>query len=243
MWRAMGGKKQFMGIVQKFEPDDDSNEAVPRDCRVRPGAMGPGAAERARAFFKLDDPRGELDGPGHFQRPVAGTIFEKFGVVNNEKSLPSCLVGHFMCIQEAMTEMSCYDGSPQSGPRSIADDVICVASKNQAFIDGLLPTDPIFTEHYEEFFPFELDEKYGVIARVRSGDKVGIAYAIGAGLACCPPRKAERFDLDVICVTSNGLICATPMHALGANPDIKEGDVLCFGAQCVLAVKHDDHWK
>jgi hypothetical protein len=210
----MGGKKQFMGIVQKFEPDDDSTEAVPRDCRVRPGAMGPGGAERARAFFKLDDPRGELDGPGHF-----------------------------MCIQEAMTEMSCYDGSPQSGPRSIADDVICVASKNQAFIDGLLPTDPIFTEHYEEFFPFELDEKYGVVARVRSGDKVGIAYAVGAGLACCPPRKAERFDLDVICVLSNGLICATPMHALGANPDIKEGDVLCFGAQCVLAVKHDDHWK
>ena len=207
MWRDMGGKKQFMGIVIKHETDD-GNEAVPPEARMRDPRY-PG-----RAYFKLDDPRDDLDGPGHF-----------------------------MATMEVMAEMACYDDTTLDRAKPL-ENAVSVACKDRRIIAGLKPTDPIVEDNYDEYFPFELNEKYGVIARVRSGDQVGIALRHGGDDSPIDgvPRSAERFDLGVIAVTSNGIITATPHHSAAAAPDVGEDDLVCFSADCVLAVKHDAHW-
>jgi len=197
LWRARNGRDTFMGIVQL------------------PTAEGP-----PTELFKLDDPKGDLEGPGHV-----------------------------MMDEEFLTECAHYD-NPPSGVEFmylplLNRNCFCPMKKRDEGVFrrnhavGVLT----FGDKPEDFTDSE-DDDFDVKfpTQVRAGDMVKV---VAAGITFVHEHPApfmERFWIHVTSVTSFGIITGQTGNTLHSCDISPETGYLAFHFSAVLGVCHGEHW-
>ena len=201
-WRPRNGKDTFMGIVRHPTTDMDASPI----------------------FIKLDDPKGELEGPGHVM-----TDMEFMTECSHyDHATGSIAFMYLPCMRRDSIAELINEEDMEAFQRNHAVGVLSFHDKPEDFTD-------VEDDHF--------DEKYPPIVGVRAGDRVKI---VAAGLMVMQKGMApfrERFWVHVTSVTSFGMITGiTPNELHGCNISEETG-FLSFDISAVLGVMKGEHWE
>lgn len=203
LWRARNGKDTFMGIVQLPFYDVDADPV----------------------FFKLDDPKGDLEGPGH-EMSTDEFLTECMHYDNFSAGLEFTLLP-LMRPNNILAPVKLVDHLALHANGGVG--VVSFKSKPQDFTDS---QDDEFQEKYPD--------------AVRAGDTVKIVacglYESDDEEEDGPNPFLERFWVDVISVTSFGMVTGVSCNDLKYCNISQETGLLAFHKSAVLGVKHGRNW-
>jgi hypothetical protein len=193
-------------------------KAAYRNCRGKNTFTGIVLVSEDMDIIKLDDPNGELDGPGHV-----------------------------MYDPEFMSEMCHYDGE-EGCPSHESRDQLKSVDLFDFFHETNAECRPNFPDSQDEEFDIKYPHglpgggAHGNIQQVRSGDRVKVvAHGLIDG-----EKFFERFWVFVHPVTAtlpDGTNIVTRTANCNLNGvDLNKDEMLSFPVTCVLGVKHGINW-